>query len=188
MEITFVKSEGPGFPDRVYMEMGGEVGRAPVHVLHDLPHLAVESALHVDDGLWAELAAGRHAAAARAATARHPKQQKAGRIVSGAAAGKTVAEWLTPGHRTAKVLTNAVTNQFGDGAGTPAGVRDRVARSGDTRAQELLSSVDDAAIAVAVAAVGTLMRRWGDVPPGGALRLSWPLPLPVGDVAAGEDR
>ena len=90
------------------------------------------------------MAAGDHAAASHAATARDPERHKRGRIVSGAAAGVPATMWLTPGHRRAKTITNCVANRWGDGPGTPAGVRD-------------------------------LEQRWLAVPPGGTLRLCWPL-------------
>src|SRR5437660_8746097 len=98
-ELTMVKAARPGEQDRAYLGAGEAARRVPVHVIHDLPHLAVESAFGITDGLWAELAAGGHAAAAGAATARDPARQKLGRIVSGAAAGVPAAAWLTPGHR-----------------------------------------------------------------------------------------
>lgn len=66
MEVTFVKAGRPGERDRVYLTIGGVVRRGPVHVVHDLPHLVVESAFGIDDGLWAELEAGRHARGAPA--------------------------------------------------------------------------------------------------------------------------
>src|ERR1700729_4484417 len=87
MEGTLVKSAGPGDRDRAWLTVAGGTRRGPVHVVHDLPHLAVESLFGIGDGLWAELAAGDHAAASHAATARDPGRQKRGRIVSGAAAG-----------------------------------------------------------------------------------------------------
>ena len=65
-----------GEQHRVYLTMDGAVRRGPVHVVHDLPHLVVESVFGIEDGLWAELEASRHAAAARAVTARDPKRQK----------------------------------------------------------------------------------------------------------------
>jgi hypothetical protein len=43
MEITLVKAAGPGDRDRAYLEADGVTRRGPVHVIHDLPHLAVES-------------------------------------------------------------------------------------------------------------------------------------------------
>jgi hypothetical protein len=88
MEITLVKAAGPGDRDRAWLKAGDAVARrGPVHVIHDLPHLVVESLFGIADGLWAELAAGSHAAAGHAASARDPRRQKQGRIVSGAAAG-----------------------------------------------------------------------------------------------------
>ncbi len=147
MEITLVKAVRPDEQDRAYLEVDGVTRRGPVHVLHDLPHLAVESLFGLDDGLWGELAAGSHAAASRAATARDPKRQKSGRIVSGAAAGTATGEWLTAGHRQAKTITNCVANRWGDGPDTPAGVRDRVARQGSPAPADLLARVDDETIA-----------------------------------------
>ncbi len=173
--MTFIKAGRRGEQDRVYLTMAGSARRGPVHVVHDLPHLAVESVLGINDGLWAELEAGRHPAAAQAVTARDPKRQKTGRIVSGAAEGVPASGWLTAGHRRAKVLTNAVANRFGDGPDTPAGVRKRVARSGDRSAEDFLSRVDDDTIAEAIVRAGELLRRWAELPPGETLRLSWPL-------------
>ena len=175
MEIVLVKAAGPGEGDRAYLEVDGVTRRGPVHVLHDLPHLAVESLFGIDDGLWAELAAGSHAAAGHAAAARDPKRQKQGRIVSGAAAGVPTGEWLTPGHRRAKAITNLVANRWGDGPDTPAGVRDRAARADSPALEDLLSGVDDETIALAIRAVADLAQRWAAVPPGGKLRLTWPL-------------
>jgi hypothetical protein len=175
MEITLVKAAGPGDRDRVYLGTGGQARRGAVHVVHDLPHLVVESVLGITDGLWAELAAGDHAEAGRAASARDPRRHKQGRIVSGAAAGARTSEWLTDGHRRAKAITNCVTNRWGDGPDTPAGVRDRAARAGDPSLPDLLAGVADETIAVAIRGVRDLERRWAAVPPGGTLRLSWPL-------------
>jgi hypothetical protein len=175
MEITLVKAAGPGDRDRAWLQAGDAARRGAVHVIHDLPHLVVESLFGITDGLWAELAAGSHAAAGRAASARDPRRQKQGRIVSGAAAGARTGEWLTPGHRRAKTITNCVTNRWGDGPDTPAGVRDRVARANDPSLHDLLARVDDDAIALTIWGVRDLERRWVAVPPGGTLRLSWPL-------------
>jgi hypothetical protein len=175
MEITLVKAAGPGDRDRAWLTVGDVARRGPVHVIHDLPHLVVESLLGITDGLWGELAAGSHAAAGDAASTRDPKRQKQGRIVSGAAAGARTGEWLTPGHRRAKTITNCVSNRWGDGPDTPAGVRDRVARANDPSLQDLLARVDDETIAMAIRGVRDLEQRWMAVQPGGTLRLSWPL-------------
>jgi hypothetical protein len=175
MEITLVKAAGPGGRDRAYLTVGDVARRAPIHVIHDLPHLAVESLFGITDGLWGELAAGSHEAATQAVTARDPKRQKQGRIVSGAAAGLPTEMWLTPGHRRAKTITNCVVNRWGDGPDTPGGVRDRVARENDPSLADLLARVDDETIAMAIWGVQDLEQRWTTVPPGEALRLSWPL-------------
>jgi hypothetical protein len=63
-----------------------------------------------------------------------------------------------PGLRRARTITNCVTNRGGDGADTPAGVRDRVARANYPSLQDLLARVDDETIATAIRACGT----WGD--------------------------
>ena len=175
MEVTLVKAAGPGDRDRAWLTVAGVTRRGPVHVVHDLPHLAVESLFGIDDGLWAELAAGDHAVAGHAATARDPERQKRGRIVSGAAAGARTGEWLTLGHRRAKTITNCVANRWGDGPDTAAGVRDRAARQNDPSLQDLLARIDDQTIAMAIRGVRDLEQRWLAVPPGGTLRLCWPL-------------
>jgi hypothetical protein len=177
MEVTLVKAAGPGDRDRdrAWLTVAGVTRRGPVHVVHDLPHLAVESLFGIGDGLWAELAAGDHAAASQAAAARGPERQKRGRIVSGAAAGVPATIWLTPGHRRAKTITNCVANRWGDGPDTPAGVRDRVARQNDPALRDLLARVDDQTISLAIRGVRDLDQRWLAVPPGGKLSLCWPL-------------
>jgi hypothetical protein len=175
MEITLVKAIGPGDRDRVWLNSGDVARRVAVHAVHDLPHLAVESAFGITDGLWAELAAGSHAEAGRAAAARDPRRHKHGRIVAGAAPGAPTAEWLTAGHRRAKTVTNCVTNRWGYGPDTPRGVRERAARDQDPTAAELLDRLDDNTIARAIADVRNLLHRWAQVQPGGTLRLSWPL-------------
>ena len=101
-EVTLVKAARPGDRDRAWLAAGGATRRGPIHVIHDLPHLVVQSLFGITDGLWAELAAGSHAAASHATTARDPKRHKQGRIVSGAAASTRTDQWLTPGHRRAK--------------------------------------------------------------------------------------
>ena len=176
VQLTFVKGELPGPDrDRVYLADGHGTHRVAVHVAHDLPHLAVESYFGLNDGLWGELAAGVHREADRAATARDRKRQKDGRIVSGAASGATTDEWLTPGHRVAKTITNAVANRWADGPDTPAGVRARLSREQDEAITTILGRVDDSTIAAAIAAVHDLDARWIATPPGSVLRLEWPL-------------
>ena len=165
--------------DRAYLTVDGQTRRGPVHVEHDLPHLVVESMFGISDGLWGELAAGRHEAASAATSARDPKQRKGGRIVSGAARGARTDEWLSTGHRVAKVVTNAVINRWGEGPDTPDGVRERIARQPIREIDALLARVTDEQIAIAIHDVAVLRRRWAAVPPGGTLRLRWPLESPT---------
>jgi len=174
VEIVITKADGTAH-DRTLLVDGRGARVAPVHVVHDLPHLVVESIFGIDDGLWGELADGRHDTAARAATARHPRKQKLGRIVSGAADGAPTDRWLTEGHRVAKAVTNAVANRFGDGPDDAAGVRARLARDPSPAAAELLDRLDDEVIERAIDAVRRMDRTWAEVAPGGTLRLTWPL-------------
>ena len=171
-----VKADDAGAPDRTYLGSGSHSRRVAVHVVHDLPHLVVESLFGVTDGLWAELAGGAHAESNQAAGARDPRRRKQGRIVSGAAAGVALDDWLSDGHRRAKLITNAVTNRSGDGPDTPRGVRERVVRSGDPAVINVISGIDDETIAAAINGVRHLQRYWTDLPPGSTLRLAWPLP------------
>jgi hypothetical protein len=43
MEITLVKAAGPGDQDRVWLTVDGATRCGAIHVVHDLPHLVVES-------------------------------------------------------------------------------------------------------------------------------------------------
>ena len=175
MQLSFVKAGGPHDRDRVYLGAGANARRLPVHVVHDLPHLVVESLFGITDGLWAELASGRHPEAGFAASARDTRRQKQGRIVSGAAVGAPISDWLSTGHGRSKTITNCVTNRWGDGPDTPAGVRDRLARQHDTAIALLIATISDDTIALAIRGVHELDQRWALVPPGGSLHLSWPL-------------
>jgi hypothetical protein len=175
--LVEVEAENRGAPDRTYLGSGPDSRRAAVHVVHDLPHLVVESLFGLDDGLWAELTRGAHTQSNLAAGARDRHRRKQGRIVSGAAAGVALDDWLSEGHRRAKMLTNAVTNPSGDGHDTLRGVRERVAHSGDPAMINVLAGINDETIAAAIKGVRHLHRRWLDLPPGASLRRASPLPV-----------
>jgi hypothetical protein len=68
-----------------------------------------------------------------------------------------------------------VTNRWGDGPDTPDGVRERAAKQGDPALTDVIGQADDQTITLAIHGVRDLARRWAAVPPGGTLRLSWPL-------------
>src|SRR6202035_3968127 len=50
MEVTLVKAAGPGGRDGAWLTVAGVTRPGPVHVVHDLPHLAVESLFGIGDG------------------------------------------------------------------------------------------------------------------------------------------
>ena len=117
-DVAIVKGETPA-SDRTWLSFpDGTARRAVVHVIHDLPHLVVESAFDLDDGLWGTLAAGGYAPASRAATRRNSRI----RLVTDAEPDEiAVRTW--PAHVIAKAAANAVLNRWGDGPDTPDGVR-----------------------------------------------------------------
>jgi hypothetical protein len=187
-EITMVRGETAAL-DRTWLgPPGGPAEQVAVHVVHDLPHLVVESLFGIDDGLWGVLAAGGFAAANRARTRRSARRA---RLVTDLPLDDLGARhW--PGHVVAKAAVNAVLNRWQDGPDTPGGVRARLragaAVSADggyrQRVTDLLARLDDPAIALAIGATRRLAAAWAALPPGGMLRLAWPLPRPVLEHAA----
>lgn len=103
-EITFVKGE-TSVLDRTWMSMpGGPARQVAVHVVHDLPHLVVESLFGIQDGLWGVLAQGGFSAANRARTRSHGRRA---RLVTDLPLDELGAgNWR--GHLVAKAATNAV--------------------------------------------------------------------------------
>ena len=168
-DVVIVKGETPA-GDRTWLSLpDGTAHRAVVHVIHDLPHLVVESVFGLPDGLWGTLAAGGFEPANRALTRRHSHI----RLVTDAPLDElAVRNW--PAHKVAKAAVNAVLNRWGDGPDTPEGVRERLRRYGPDAA-ELAGRLDDDSIRLAAACVRRLYREWAALPAGGTLRLTWPL-------------
>jgi hypothetical protein len=168
-DVAIVKGETPA-GDRAWLTSSdGTARRAVVHIIHDLPHLAVESVFRLDDGLWGTLAQGGFSAATRAVTRRHGRL----RLVTDAPFDELAARnW--PGHIVAKAAVNAVVNRWGDGPDTPLGVRERLRACGAGEAA-LAERLQDEQIRNAAAGVRRLYQAWSVLLPGGVLRLTWPL-------------
>jgi hypothetical protein len=168
-DVAIVKGETPA-GDRTWLSFpDGSARRAVVHVIHDLPHLVVESVFGLDDGLWGTLAVGGFAPATRALTRRNTRI----RLVADAPFDE-VAERNWPAHTVAKAAVSAVLNRWGDGRDTPAGVRARL-RGNGPEAAALAGRLSDEEIRLAAAGVKRLYREWAALPPGGTLRATWPL-------------
>ena len=149
-DVAIVKGETPA-GDRTWLSFpDGTARREDVRVIHDLPHLVVESVFGLDKGLWGTRAAGRcHGL-------------------------RLVTNLPLDDHAVAKAAVYAVLNRWGDGPDTPAGVRERLCRSGPDTA-ELAGRLTDEQIQVADAGVRRLYRDWAAMPVGGTLRATWPL-------------
>ena len=168
-EVAIVKGETPD-QDRTWLSFpDGTARREAVHVIHDLPHLVVESVFGLPEGLWGTLAAGGFQPARRALSRRNGRI----RLVTDAPFdGLGTGNW--PAHKTAKAAVNAVVNRWGDGPDTPAGVRARLRGSGPGAA-DLAARLSDEQLRVAGAGVRRLYRDWAALPVGGTLRVTWPL-------------
>ena len=180
-DVAIVKGETPA-KDRTWLSFPDGTARyEAVHVVHDLPHLVVESVFGLDKGLWGALAAGGFAPASRAISRRNgrlrlvttvPSENTGTSENTGPFDDLATGNW--PGHQTAKAAVNAVVNRWGDGPDTPAGVRARLRKSGpDTAA--LAGRLTDEQLRVAAAGVRRLCKDWAALPVGGTLRATWPL-------------
>jgi len=181
-DVAIVKGETPA-KDRIWLSFpDGTARREAVHVVHDLPHLVVESVFGLDKGLWGTLAAGGFPPASPPAASRRNGRLRLVTTVPSENTGPSentvplddLAAGTWPAHQTAKAAVNAVVNRWGDGPDTPAGVRARLRKSGpDTAA--LAGRLTDEQFRVAAAGVRRLCKDWAALPVGGTLRATWPL-------------
>lgn len=168
-EVAIVKGETPA-QDRTWLSFpDGTSRREAVHVIHDLPHLVVESVFGLGSGLWGTMADGGFEPASRAVSRRNGRI----RLVTDVPFDD-LGRRNWPAHKTAKAAVNAVVNRWGDGPDTPAGIRARLRKSGPLAA-ELADRVTDEQLRVASAGVRRLYREWAALPVGGILRATWPL-------------
>ena len=168
-DVVIVKGETPAadwtwlsFPD-------GTARQAAVHVIYDLPHLVVESVFGLREGLWGTLAETGVTPVPHAASRRYGHLRLVTDTPAHGLAGR-----CQPAHALAKDAVNAILNRWRDGPDTPEGVRERLRARGPD-ADELADDLDDESIRVAAAGVKRLYREWAILPPGGSLRLTWPL-------------
>jgi hypothetical protein len=154
-DVAIVKGETPA-GDRTWLSFpDGTARREAVHVIHDLPHLVVESVFGLDEGRWASLASPRF---------RGLRLVTDDDLAAASQCAGTVA----------KAAVDVVVNRWGDGPDTPSGVRSRLRKAGpETR--RLADRLTDEQLRVAVAGVRRLYRDWAALPVGGALRATWPL-------------
>jgi hypothetical protein len=149
-DVAIVKGETPA-GDRTWLSFpDGTARREDVRVIRDLPHLVVESVFGLDEGLWGTRATRRSQGL------------------------RLVTTMPLDDHAVAKAAVHAVLNRWGDGQDTPAGVRERLRRSGPYTA-ELAGRLTDEQIRVAAAGIRRLYRDWAALPVGGTLRATWPL-------------
>jgi hypothetical protein len=163
----------------------GSSAQVPINMVHDLPHLIVESALGLRFGFWGLIDAGAFAAEIEAAHARDSRRVKAGRsgVLMGRAHQSPLAgealDRLVAEHEDELIAAKALTNAFREPGG-PDAVRERLRPAAEANAVVGQKTVmlDDRTIGRIHEAIARVAAEWRAVPPGSRLELSWPLLVP----------
>lgn len=162
--VVFVKVDLGHYHRAWITREDGETFGLRLHVRHDLPHFAVESALMVTDGLWGGLV-------------------EAGRYPG-----------LTPEHLAAKALTNAIAPSAAEvrtilsysrrDLSGREGFNADVAAAASRLVDERLEEVDDVDLRYASDLRLELYCRWAATSVGDKLTLQWPLERSVREIPA----
>jgi hypothetical protein len=184
MEIVVVKGEA-GERERMWVtRTDGSTDQVPINMVHDLPHLVVESAFGLRFGFWGLIDAGAFGAEIRAARARDDTRAKDGRsgILMGRPHQSPVAQRegldeLVVEHADELIAGKALTNAFRGPSNTPADVRARLAPAAAASAvvRAAFDDLSDERIEQIAAALAEHDNRWAALPPGGKMQLRWPL-------------
>jgi hypothetical protein len=182
MDIVVVKASAPGERDRMWVTRSdGSTAQVPINMVHDLPHLIVESFFGLEFGFWGLIDAGAFSREIEASHARDAKRVKAGRsgVLMGRARQSPLADEdidpLVAEHEEELLAAKALTNAFRG----PGSVRERLNRSAETNAivREKIASLDDESIEHIRMALAHADREWQAIPPGGRIELRWPATL-----------
>jgi len=182
VNIVVVKGR-PGERDRMWVTRSdGSTDQVPINMVHDLPHLVVESAFGLEFGFWGLIDAGAFSREIEASHARDAKRSEAGRhgILMGRAAQSPLAdEQLDPlvaEHEEELIAAKALTNAFRG----PGDVREQLAAAaaGNEIVREKIATLDDETIDRIRSELREAEAEWRAVPAGGRLELRWPTSRP----------
>src|SRR5438270_5597791 len=119
MDIVVIKGTTPGERERMWVTRSdGSTDQVPINMVHDLPHLVVESALGLRFGFWGLINEGAFACEIRASHGRDAGRIKAGR--SGVLMGRPhqspladeAVDPLVVEHEEELIAAKALTNAF----------------------------------------------------------------------------
>jgi hypothetical protein len=183
MDIVVVKASSPDERDRMWVTRSdGSTDQVPINMVHDLPHLVVESFFGLQFGFWGLIDAGAFTREIQASQARDAKRVKAGRsgVLMGRAKQSPLADEvldpLVAEHEEELIAAKALTNAFRG----PGSVREHLEKSAQTNAivRDKIATLDDEAIAGIQAALSKADHEWRAVEPGGRIELRWPISRP----------